>query len=30
MTAVTHDIVAKLWSLCNVLVGDGVAYHLET
>jgi type I restriction enzyme M protein len=28
MTAVTHDIVAKLWNLCNVLNGDGVTYHL--
>lgn len=24
---VTHDIVAKLWSLCNVLKDDGVTYH---
>jgi type I restriction enzyme M protein len=27
MTAVTHDIVAKLWNLCNVLKDDGVTYH---
>lgn len=26
MTA-THDIVAKLWNLCNVLRDDGVTYH---
>ena len=25
--AVTHDIVAKLWNLCNVLKDDGVTYH---
>ena len=24
---VTHDIVAKLWNLCNVLKDDGVTYH---
>ena len=23
MTAVTHDIVAKLWNLCNVLKTTG-------
>jgi type I restriction enzyme M protein len=23
----THDIVAKLWNLCNVLKDDGVTYH---
>jgi type I restriction enzyme M protein len=23
----THNIVAKLWNLCNVLKGDGVTYH---
>lgn len=27
MTAVTHDIVAKLWNLCNVIKDDGVTYH---
>jgi type I restriction enzyme M protein len=27
MTAVTHDIVAKLWNLCNALEDDGVTYH---
>ena len=27
MTAVTHDIVAKLWNRCNVLKDDGVTYH---
>ncbi|MGB5831094.1 MAG: N-6 DNA methylase, partial [Thiohalocapsa sp.] len=27
MTAVTHNIVAKLWNLCNVLKDDGVTYH---
>ena len=27
MTSVTHDIVAKLWNLCNVLKDDGVTYH---
>lgn len=27
MTAVTHDIVAKLWNLCNVLKDDGVTDH---
>jgi type I restriction enzyme M protein len=27
MTTVTHDIVAKLWNLCNVLKDDGVTYH---
>jgi len=25
--SVTHDIVAKLWNLCNVLKDDGVTYH---
>ena len=24
---VTHDIVAKLWNLCNMLKDDGVTYH---
>ena len=23
----THDIVGKLWNLCNVLKDDGVTYH---
>jgi type I restriction enzyme M protein len=23
----THDIVAKLWNLCNLLKDDGVTYH---
>ena len=23
----THDIVAKLWNMCNVLKDDGVTYH---
>ncbi|MGL4611169.1 MAG: N-6 DNA methylase [Trueperaceae bacterium] len=27
MNLVTHDIVAKLWNLCNVLKDDGVTYH---
>ena len=27
MTAVTHDIVAKRWNLCNVLRDDGVTDH---
>ncbi len=27
MKTVTHDIVAKLWNLCNVLKDDGVTYH---
>jgi hypothetical protein len=27
MTNVTHDIVQKLWNLCNVLRDDGVTYH---
>ena len=27
MAATTHDIVAKLWNLCNVLKDDGVTYH---
>ena len=26
-TTITHDIVAKLWNLCNVLKDDGVTYH---
>jgi type I restriction enzyme M protein len=26
-SAVTPDIVAKLWNLCNVLKDDGVTYH---
>ena len=25
--AVTHDIVAKLWNLCNILRDDGVTYQ---
>jgi type I restriction enzyme M protein len=25
--ASTHDIVSKLWTLCNVLKDDGVTYH---
>ena len=27
MSTVTHDIVQKLWNLCNVLKDDGVSYH---
>jgi len=27
MPTATHDIVAKLWNLCNVLKDDGVTYH---
>jgi type I restriction enzyme M protein len=27
MNNVTHDIVAKLWNLCNILKDDGVTYH---
>ncbi len=27
LTTVTHDIVAKLWNLCNILRDDGVSYH---
>jgi type I restriction enzyme M protein len=27
MSSVTHDIVQKLWNLCNVLKDDGVTYH---
>lgn len=27
MGNVTHDIVAKLWNLCNILKDDGVTYH---
>ncbi|RKH24498.1 SAM-dependent methyltransferase [Corallococcus praedator] len=27
MSTVTHDIVQKLWALCNVLKDDGVTYH---
>jgi type I restriction enzyme M protein len=27
MSTITHDIVAKLWNLCNVLKDDGVTYH---
>ena len=23
----THDIVCRLWNLCNVLKDDGVTYH---
>src|ERR1044071_7386641 len=27
MSHVTHDIVAKLWNLCNILKDDGITYH---
>ncbi len=27
MSTITHNIVAKLWSLCNILKDDGVTYH---
>jgi type I restriction enzyme M protein len=27
MPTTTHDIVGKLWNLCNVLKDDGVTYH---
>jgi type I restriction enzyme M protein len=27
MTTTTHDIVQKLWNLCNVLRDDGITYH---
>ena len=27
MSTATHDIVAKLWNLCNVLNDDGVTFH---
>ena len=27
MANVTHDIVQKLWNLCNILKDDGVTYH---
>ena len=27
MSHVTHDIVQKLWNLCNILKDDGVTYH---
>lgn len=27
MSNITHDIVARLWNLCNVLKDDGVTYH---
>jgi type I restriction enzyme M protein len=27
MSTITHDIVARLWNLCNVLKDDGVTYH---
>ena len=27
MNTVTHDIVAKLWNLCNILKDDGVTYY---
>ncbi len=27
LTASTHDIVAKLWSYCDVLRDDGITYH---
>lgn len=27
LTATTHDIVQKLWALCDVLRDDGITYH---
>jgi hypothetical protein len=27
MSTTTHDIVAKLWNLCNVLKDGGVTFH---
>ena len=27
MTTTTHDIVQKLWNLCDVLRDDGITYH---
>jgi len=27
MSTATHDIVAKLWNLCNVLKGGGISFH---
>jgi type I restriction enzyme M protein len=27
MTTATHDIVAKLWNLCNVLKDGGISFH---
>ncbi len=27
MPTTTHDIVGKLWNLCNVLKDDGVTFH---
>ena len=27
MDKLTHDIVAKLWNLCNILKDDGVTFH---
>jgi len=27
MANITHDIVQKLWNLCNILKDDGVTYH---
>ena len=27
VSTISHDIVAKLWNLCNVLKDDGVTYH---
>ncbi|HLP92216.1 MAG TPA: N-6 DNA methylase [Nostocaceae cyanobacterium] len=27
MNNITHNIVAKLWNLCNILKDDGVSYH---
>lgn len=27
MSNLTHDIVAKLWNLCNILKDDGITYH---
>src|SRR4029453_1094949 len=27
MSTITHDIVAKLWNLCNILKDDGMTYH---
>ena len=27
MTTATHDIVAKLWNLCNILKDGGITYY---
>jgi len=27
MSNTTHDIVAKLWNLCNILKDGGIIYH---